>query len=190
MNYSQDVGGGSVPNGTSYSLCRIPLRWMVRECFKAKTGILFISVRLPGIGLDPSSMLPPAIDNLRPQPLVVDPRPYQKPFSLVQRWLRWEKEKEKEQEKGPIMMVSEEHEDLHDALSPIHDQLKLRRGWWIVELLPITFKHRHIKDDGVLRRRRWILDHLPKSFKLLHREDDRVMHLRYVCSRSRFLDGR
>lgn len=32
-----DVGGGSVPNDTPHSLARIPLRWMVRECFLAKT---------------------------------------------------------------------------------------------------------------------------------------------------------
>lgn len=32
-----DVGGGSVPNDTPHSLARIPLRWMIRECFLAKT---------------------------------------------------------------------------------------------------------------------------------------------------------
>jgi len=36
-----DIGGGSVPNHTRHSLARIPLRWMIRECFNCKTGIIF-----------------------------------------------------------------------------------------------------------------------------------------------------
>jgi hypothetical protein len=36
-----DVGGGSVLNGTRHSLARIPLRWMIREIFKADVGIIF-----------------------------------------------------------------------------------------------------------------------------------------------------
>ncbi|EEB99946.1 hypothetical protein MPER_00241, partial [Moniliophthora perniciosa FA553] len=47
-----DVGGGSVPNETRANLARIPLRWMVRECFKANTGIMFDVDRLEKIGLD------------------------------------------------------------------------------------------------------------------------------------------
>ncbi|TCD62857.1 hypothetical protein EIP91_006338 [Steccherinum ochraceum] len=45
-----DVGGGSVPNGTRYSLARIPLRWMIRECFKCNTGILFDAAQLQQAG--------------------------------------------------------------------------------------------------------------------------------------------
>lgn len=47
----QDVGGGSVPNGTRYSLARIPLRWMIRECFKCDTGIIFDGAQLQQAGL-------------------------------------------------------------------------------------------------------------------------------------------
>ena len=36
-----DVGGGSVANRTRHSLARIPLRWMIRECFACNTGIIF-----------------------------------------------------------------------------------------------------------------------------------------------------
>ncbi|KAH8099325.1 hypothetical protein BXZ70DRAFT_943272 [Cristinia sonorae] len=45
-----DVGGGSVPNGTRYSLARIPLRWMIRECFKCDTGIIFDAAQLQQAG--------------------------------------------------------------------------------------------------------------------------------------------
>ena len=53
----QDVGGGSVQNGTRNSLARIPLRWMVRECFKVDTGIIFDGHMLKHeIGLDVDSI--------------------------------------------------------------------------------------------------------------------------------------
>jgi len=46
-----DVGGGSVPNGTRHSLARIPLRWMIRECFRCNTGIIFDAAQLQQTGL-------------------------------------------------------------------------------------------------------------------------------------------
>lgn len=46
-----DVGGGSVKNDTPHALARIPLRWMIRECFECKTGIIFDAVMLQQIGL-------------------------------------------------------------------------------------------------------------------------------------------
>jgi len=42
--------------------------------------------------------------------------------------------------------VNEEHEELHDALSPHFDQLKKKRFWWILEFLPLV--HLHHKEDG------------------------------------------
>jgi len=51
-----DVGGGAVANGTRNALARIPLRWMIRQCFLAKTGIMFHGERLKTIGLDPNSL--------------------------------------------------------------------------------------------------------------------------------------
>jgi len=36
-----DVGGGNVVNGTRHAIARIPLRWMLRQCFEVGTGILF-----------------------------------------------------------------------------------------------------------------------------------------------------
>ena len=48
-----DVGGGAVKNDTRHTLARIPLRWMIRECFQAKTGIIFDARALKHeIGLD------------------------------------------------------------------------------------------------------------------------------------------
>lgn len=36
-----DVGGGSVPNHTKWSLQNIPLRWMIKEILEAEPGIIF-----------------------------------------------------------------------------------------------------------------------------------------------------
>ncbi|KAF7348055.1 hypothetical protein MSAN_01757900 [Mycena sanguinolenta] len=81
-----DVGGGSVRNDTRHCLARIPLRWMIRECFKvtflvftlqidvnqtpkADTGIMFDAQRLQELGLDPATLYPFVLP--RPPPLPV-----------------------------------------------------------------------------------------------------------------------
>ncbi|KEP46130.1 DUF2235 domain protein [Rhizoctonia solani 123E] len=63
-----DVGGGSVKNGERYSLARISLRWMVRQCFKCDTGIMFHSNQLEDIGLSPETLWPKVLP--RPPPIV------------------------------------------------------------------------------------------------------------------------
>lgn len=46
----------------------------------------------------------------------------------------------------PILAMSEEDEDLRDALCPLYDQLSLVPGWWLLEFLPM--RHRVQKDDN------------------------------------------
>jgi hypothetical protein len=53
-----DIGGGSVENNTRNSLARIPLRWMIRQCFLANTGIQFYLDSFKEVGLDPSTLYP------------------------------------------------------------------------------------------------------------------------------------
>ncbi|PWN53608.1 hypothetical protein IE53DRAFT_309913 [Violaceomyces palustris] len=36
-----DVGGGYIEDSVYYCLSRIPLRWMIRQCFECDTGIIF-----------------------------------------------------------------------------------------------------------------------------------------------------
>ncbi|KZS86926.1 hypothetical protein SISNIDRAFT_491486 [Sistotremastrum niveocremeum HHB9708] len=56
-----DVGGGSTPNETPFTLAQVPLRWMVRECFRSNTGILFDIDALLEIGLEPENLFPEVI---------------------------------------------------------------------------------------------------------------------------------
>ncbi|KAF8597981.1 hypothetical protein BDV93DRAFT_499142 [Ceratobasidium sp. AG-I] len=53
-----DIGGGAVPNETRRYLARIPLHWMIRECFTNNTGILFHSAELEQLGLSPENLWP------------------------------------------------------------------------------------------------------------------------------------
>jgi hypothetical protein len=118
-----DVGGGSVPNENPRALARIPLRWMIRECFKSKTGIMFDSDKLRAIGLDPGRLYPDVLP--RPPPLPVNGRMIlaNSPGPMSAQSLD-----------GDVVM--EELEELEDALTPIFDQLEIKKFWWLLEYLP------------------------------------------------------
>ncbi|KAI1791607.1 hypothetical protein LXA43DRAFT_1094487 [Ganoderma leucocontextum] len=112
-----DVGGCAVSEDTSHSLGHISLRWMVRECFRANTGIQFHAEELRNIGLDPASLYPIVED--RPRSL----RPHYHHFNSIA-------------PRAP--MASEEEHDVRDALSLVHDQSTVfALLWWILGFLPI-----------------------------------------------------
>lgn len=76
--FVSDVGGGSVPNSTPNNLARIPLRWMIRECFLARTGIQFEAESLRELGLDPATLYPRVMKIPHPEddsPPVLTPEP-------------------------------------------------------------------------------------------------------------------
>jgi uncharacterized protein (DUF2235 family) len=142
-----DVGGGSVDNDVAHNLARIPLRWMVRECFKTNSGIMFDCEGLRSIGLDPDSLYPYVLP--RPPPLPLG--------NLRLQSIPSSKQQSKKQtevalpnfantEVAPVTHRSEEELDLHDSVCPIYDQLTLAWFWWILELLPI--KQRYQKGDN------------------------------------------
>ncbi|KNZ77730.1 hypothetical protein J132_04157 [Termitomyces sp. J132] len=135
-----DVGGGSVSNGTPYALARISLRWMIRECFKAKSGIIFVSKSLREVGLDPLSLYPCV--QKRPPPLHVGNAQIQNVTSATQQKLQDSSGMDSLVE---IAKTEEDHE-LLDVLSPIYDQLTLAPMWWILEFLPI--KQHYQKGDN------------------------------------------
>ncbi|KAL7285026.1 hypothetical protein ACG7TL_000116 [Trametes sanguinea] len=115
-----DVGGGSVADDTPHTLARIPLRWMIRECFKMNTGIRFHGELLKRIGLDPAALHPIVLD--RPPPVQPQPEVHLKTVA------------------PPVPLTTEEEHEVRDALAPLYDQLTLAPYWWALELLPM--KHR------------------------------------------------
>jgi len=149
-----DIGGGSVENDTRNSLARIPLRWMIRECFAANTGIQFYRETFKDIGLDPDTLDP--FVKKRPSALVAS-------TSAVAEANEAARHKHKaeptdgtlvdEVQASPTAASSfktEEEEELADALSPLFDQLKLSRSWWILEILPIKHRRQNRHDASWL----------------------------------------
>jgi len=131
-----DVGGGAVKNETRNALARIPLRWMVRQCFLADTGIMFNGQLLAKIGLDPGTLYPRVLR--RPDAITFERADHSRIASGGS--------------SGMVTVVNEkltlteEEEDLADILSPVNDELSRSKSWWLLEVMPL--KTRHQKKDG------------------------------------------
>ncbi|KAJ7243067.1 hypothetical protein C8J57DRAFT_1243788 [Mycena rebaudengoi] len=142
-----DVGGGSVANDTAHTLAQIPLRWMVRECFKTNSGIMFDCEGLRSIGMDPASLYPIvaprpphlSVGNLRLRPIPSKSQTGAQKEQALQNYAT------SEGTSATVPRKTEEEMELHDALSPVYDQLSLAWFWWLLEFLPI--KQRYQKGD-------------------------------------------
>ena len=150
-----DIGGGSVPNGTRNSLARIPLRWMIRQCFIAKTGIMFHKSTFPKVGLDPDTLYPEVLPR---SPIILQDRdkhtiPVPKPLVVSD-------------DRTAVVysdggrFVNEAEEDLADALSPIYDQLSLAKYWWFLEWIPQTIKYQDGTTDLMVSELKYVTIYL------------------------------
>jgi len=136
-----DVGGGAVKNEVRNNLARISLRWMIRQCFILKTGILFHRNMFKKVGLE--------ADNLWPK---VKPRP----SSTMSFSGQPPAQTRPTPDMGPSRVidevtdfVSEEEEDLADARSPINDMLKIGKSWWILEFVPQKIRFQNDEDSWI-----------------------------------------
>jgi hypothetical protein len=147
-----DIGGGSVPNGTRHNLARIPLRWMIRQCFILRTGILFHKNMFKDIGMDPDTVYPHVIPRPPAVPYTTEclAHKYDEPFNFAKNY--------KETVKFKEPFINEEEEDLLDSLAPIYDQLKMARGWWVLEVLP-NKTHYQKEDDSWTHARGYVDSH-------------------------------
>ena len=155
LSYALDVGGGAVKNGTRNALARIPLRWMVRQCFLADTGIMFNGQLLAKIGLDPGTLHDRVLS--RPDPVTFERTDRSRIASDHSSGMVTIVNKE--------MILTEEEEDLADVLSKINDELASSRVWWLLEILPM--KQLHQKKDGTWdhRIRCGCLHHIMELFR-------------------------
>ncbi|KAL1749316.1 hypothetical protein HDZ31DRAFT_27923 [Schizophyllum fasciatum] len=158
-----DVGGGAVGNDERYSLARIPLRWMIRQCFLLRTGILFYRDLLPRVGLD-AAMLHPEVQP-RPPPLGADERA----FSAHTRRAT---DATAVEGGGADAFVSEELEDLRDACMPTNDELARVPAWWLLECIPAKARLQNAKDEWV---RKYQL-HLGKGRHIPRRSEEPRVH--------------
>ena len=166
-----DVGGGSVSNSSQHNLARIPLRWMIRQCFLTNTGILFHGKLLQAIGLDPSSLYP--VVKPRPPALAYSATPTT-PASTTKmtgttKTLVNPRDSNLSTFKGDTISVgyidvspssigalSEEEEDLADSLCRIYDQLRLAPLWWILELFPIRQPMQRDDNNTWVQNLMWV----------------------------------
>jgi hypothetical protein len=146
-NHAADIGGGSVPNNTRHSLARIPLRWMIRECYKLDIGIRFHEEMFKVIGINPDTLNPKTVHDKRPP--IICHQPHRTctdryPNSEVQ-----DPEKITDPTKIYDDFKNEELEDLADVLSPVYDQL-CKPWWWIPEvILQSAYYQDDINSDDV-----------------------------------------
>jgi len=148
-------------------LARIPLRWMIRECFRTNIGIIFDSHMLKHeVGLDIENILQPP-PRLKPDDIHIG-KP-EKPLrgsvlntiwtfiSAPFVWI-WSKLRGLRVQTSPnVVFTSEEsrfisegeaREELQDALSPIYDQIPLHWYWRLMEWLPFIIKKQSAEIDG------------------------------------------
>ncbi|KAH6910195.1 hypothetical protein BKA70DRAFT_1100963 [Coprinopsis sp. MPI-PUGE-AT-0042] len=143
-----DVGGGSVSNETKINLARIPLRWMIRECFKRDTGILFQVEGLREIGLEPANLYPVVLP--RPPALSATAADLKvqrraKPPPIITKGE--ELEAMSQHSDDYLYSMTEEEHDLHDVLAPKYDQLKLSWSWRLFEYMPMKFRRYQPNTD-------------------------------------------
>jgi hypothetical protein len=137
---------------------------MVRECFRANTGIMFNSSALKQIGMDPSTLYP--FVKPRPPPLPLSPTdrirvPPAKEIPIrSHNYLRKRKQKASPETEADMHTLireatttkgtrSEEEEDLLDVLSPKYDQLRINKGWWVLELIPLRLRYQRGDNQWV-----------------------------------------
>ncbi|OJA19282.1 hypothetical protein AZE42_04487 [Rhizopogon vesiculosus] len=118
-----DVGGGAVKNGTPNSLARIPLWWMIRECFKAEVGILFQRNMFKAIGMNTATLYLLGSQDLAGH----GPEKGTDPTTLYDYF--------------------EEIEEMADAISPKKDELDNNWGWWILEYFPQAVFYQGASDS-------------------------------------------
>lgn len=172
---------------------------MIRECFKANTGIRFHTSLLKQVGLDPESLYP--IVKERPGALFIDesggvgvrggggggdvavvreeltgdietviPQRGEEsaegptspssltplaPFSLSSPLPTNPTEVRAYLDKlasAPHGALTEEEEDLADALCPIYDQLDIAKVWWTLEVVPLVQRYQKPGVEGLTDR--------------------------------------
>lgn len=119
---------------------------MIRECFKAKTGILFHISGLKGVNLDPDCLYPevrarpPALplNTAIPEQCTIQKIPKKVPVVH-------DDDDDDAQYLPPELTQTEEEADLKDALAPIYDQLHLAPHWWLLEFIPFKQRYQDIK---------------------------------------------
>ena len=130
---------------------------MIRQCFLAKTGIQFYRKKFIPIGLDPATLFSEVL-----------PRPKQlAPPASYEAELRGSTSPDSHHTpEAACNFISEEHEELLDALSPLNDTLGTwLTPWWFLEAAPFI---RYKQDPNDSKKSgTWSLFHWYVFFSLI-----------------------
>jgi hypothetical protein len=205
MGAHADVGGGAVENGSRHMLSRIPLRWMIRQCFECDTGIMFDTAALAEQGLDVESLWPvyqkPCKPTVGPPPALLEKKEMETLAPLRRRSTFLPIDSDDDEKKSmdaptvedlQYILPSEATEDHFDATARVNDQLKDAKGWWILEFWPV--KIRVLAKDGEgwekkvrvnLGRHRAVRENEPKMhWTVAHMIDNGKYTLKARCDKS------
>ncbi|TFK52545.1 hypothetical protein OE88DRAFT_1417444 [Heliocybe sulcata] len=212
-----DIGGGSVPNNTRHSLARIPLRWMIRELFRTKTGIILDRDLLrdeAGLDLKTLDDSPPAriVPEADTCTLALDPpkdtfllalgrfiwNTIQFPYKLISGLLRPPKPSIKAnflpEKASASEYLGEAEEELLDALSPMYDELRLTWWWRILEWMPMRHKKQSANTSPFNDKKEYVWSvnrgRGRKVFSYLLRDGKKIQVHRSVKTRLEALDER
>lgn len=150
-------------------LSRVPLRWMVRQCFECNTGIIFGTGALAEAGIDVPNVWPvykkPSRPVVGPSPNMIEQYEAGELPSLRRRSTALGVDKdqrkkslggsskeemishdeisdlnEKEDPSQNFCLLPEHAEDHFDAMAPINDQLEQAKSWWVLEFWPVKVR--------------------------------------------------
>jgi hypothetical protein len=120
---------------------------MIRQCFLANTGIQFHRDSFKDIGLDVNKLYPVVV--ARPPALKASASDGAEATASGHAAEPTDGTLTDEVQASPTAastFKSEEEEELTDALSPIYDELKISKSWWILEVLPLRYSRQNRRD--------------------------------------------
>jgi len=123
---------------------------MIRECFRGNTGIQFYRETFKDIGLDPVAFSDPS-KLYAPRPPALTPSVDQ--VAQVEAAAHAAEptdgtltDQVQASPTAATTFQAEEIEELADALSPIYDELKISKTWWILEVLPMRHREQNRRN--------------------------------------------
>ena len=129
-----------MPNATRPNLAHISLRWMVRECFKKNTGMIFDAEKIQKIGINPANLYPvyksrsqeSSFVPLGPAKIqVIEPQSWASwAYSFVPSFPSFSPKKKINPFDLTTPTQTEDELDAADALAPMYDQLAIHPIKW------------------------------------------------------------
>lgn len=139
-----DVGGSAVPDTVRYSLADITLRWMVKQVILSQCGIRFDDAALRRADIDISTIVPISPTQLTMDGTLEADTETNMTTSLPSPMSGRENDSGEymiRQRRGGDGTVEEQNWPREeDVLADIHDELKIKPVWWLLEFLPIKFQ--------------------------------------------------